>query len=256
MKTKICPKCKEEKSTEEFYSRKDSKDGLRGHCKKCWKGKCKQYNQDNYEKLRKQKMQHYQDNKDRIKEEQKQYRQKTVHIKREHQKRYLRKNSSYSIYHHQLTVDEEPRLAEDGISLEVRCKYCGKYYIPTNQQVRDRVKALCGQRNGCSEGYIYCSDGCKNSCPIFNQHLYPKDFKPATGREVQPQLRKLVLERDNWTCQKCGSTDELHCHHIDPVISNPIESADVDNCITYCVECHKEAHQQEGCKTGQLANSC
>lgn len=28
---------------------------------------------------------------------------------------------------------------------------------------------------------------------------------------------------------------------------NPIESADVDNCITLCVDCHQKVHQQDGC---------
>lgn len=33
--TKICTKCKEEKSVEEFYVRTDSKSGYTSHCKKC-----------------------------------------------------------------------------------------------------------------------------------------------------------------------------------------------------------------------------
>ncbi len=64
------------------------------------------------------------------------------------------------------------------------------------------------------------------------------------------QLRKLVLEYDGYQCVRCGkSVDEaeLHCHHIDPVKNNPIESADVDNCITLCIYHHKETHQQKGC---------
>ncbi len=80
----------------------------------------------------------------------------------------------------------------------------------------------------------------------------PKDHKPATSREVQPQLRKLVLKRDNWMCVKCNRTDTLHCHHIDPVKNNPIESADVNNCVTLCIDCHKESHQVDGCGYNEL----
>jgi len=138
--------------------------------------------------------------------------------------------------------------------LETKCFYCNKWYIPSINSVWRRLQTIKGTGNRRGELHLYCSEGCKYSCSTYGQKLYPKGFKPATSREVQPQLRKLVLERDNWTCQKCGSTDELHCHHIDPVVNNPIESADVDNCITYCVECHKEAHQQDGCGYNELKN--
>jgi len=38
------------------------------------------------------------------------------------------------------------------------------------------------------------------------------------------------LEMDDYVCQKCGMTideTELHCHHIEGVMKNPIESADL-----------------------------
>jgi len=144
------------------------------------------------------------------------------------------------------------RNEEDSNILEVKCYYCGKWFIPKLYMVRTKVSVIKGLRCR-GEQNLYCSDWCKYSCSTYGQKLYPKDFKPATSREVQPQLRKLVLERDNWICQKCGSTEELHCHHIDPVKENPIESADIDNCITYCKKCHKKAHQQSGCGYYDLA---
>jgi 5-methylcytosine-specific restriction endonuclease McrA len=69
---------------------------------------------------------------------------------------------------------------------------------------------------------------------------------------VQPELRKLVLKRDNYTCIKCKKTQDelkvgLHCHHIEGIRHNPIESADVDICVTLCKNCHKKVHKQKGC---------
>jgi 5-methylcytosine-specific restriction endonuclease McrA len=65
----------------------------------------------------------------------------------------------------------------------------------------------------------------------------------------------LVLERDGYKCVKCGSEEPLHCHHIYPVSTNPLESTDIDNCITLCIDCHKKVHQKDGCQYNQL-NIC
>jgi 5-methylcytosine-specific restriction endonuclease McrA len=70
---------------------------------------------------------------------------------------------------------------------------------------------------------------------------------------VQHELRQMVLARDNYTCKNCGSKDKpLHCHHIYPASIDPIESADLDNCMTLCEDCHKEVHKKDGCRYSQL----
>jgi 5-methylcytosine-specific restriction endonuclease McrA len=187
-------------------------------------------------------------NKKQIHEKKKQYSIDNKKRLSKYKKLYYSSHASYETYAHQLTIDEEPRLADDGVSLEVRCKYCGKYFKPKNLQIIHRINSIDGKGEG--ENNLYCSDNCKNSCSIYNRSKYPKGFKPDTSREVQPALRKLVLERDNWTCQKCGnSTDDypLHCHHFEGIEINPVESADVDNCVTLCKKCHKAVHKQDGC---------
>lgn len=81
------------------------------------------------------------------------------------------------------------------------------------------------------------------------------------SRDDQPQLRDLVLERDNYTCQRegCGKSlaDDpdlkLVCHHVFPLNEDPVCSADVDNCITVCVDCHKWIHTHvPGCGYAEL----
>jgi len=52
-------------------------------------------------------------------------------------------------------------------------------------------------------------------------------------------LRAAVFERDNHTCQLCGSTDFLHCHHNTYVRLSVEEMSDL---ITYCARCHKRHH--------------
>lgn len=147
-------------------------------------------------------------------------------------------------------IEDTKRNSKNLDILEVRCTYCGKWYIPTYKNVQNRVSFLKGLIR--RESRFYCSDGCKKACPIFNQKKYTKGYSPATTREVQPQLRQMVFERDEWICQKCESTNELHCHHIYPVATDPLLSADIDNCITLCNKCHKKTHKKDGCKYGQL----
>lgn len=145
------------------------------------------------------------------------------------------------------------RVEQNGLCLlGVSCIYCGTIFIPNFNSVMGRLGALQKTRGECN---FYCSENCKKACPTYRQVSYPKGFKLATSREVQPELRKLVLARDNYTCQKCfkGLNEaQLHCHHIDPIVNNPIESADIDNCIILCKECHLEVHSTEGCAYNEL----
>ena len=68
--------------------------------------------------------------------------------------------------------------------------------------------------------------------------------------------RKLVLAQDDYRCQKCGSVDGLHAHHIifldwilDKFNIKNMEDAieckllwDINNGITYCSSCHRKYH--------------
>jgi hypothetical protein len=152
--------------------------------------------------------------------------------------------SSFNTYSDKLFF-EEVRCVENDI-LEVRCTYCNKWHRPTRLNACNRINGVKGSVSG--ENRFYCSNGCKKSCEIYGQRKYPKGHRANKyTREVQPALRKLVLERDNWICQKCNSDNNLHCHHYEGVEINPIESADVDNCVALCKKCHKAVHKQNNC---------
>ena len=151
----------------------------------------------------------------------------------------------YDIYASQIEWCESVRRnKEDQNILEVKCAYCGKWFIPKRNSIRMRIQSLNGSAVG--ENRLYCSKECKFECPIYRKIKWPKDFKLSTSREVQPELRQMVLERDNWTCQKCGSTKSLHCHHLKGIHWEPLESADVDMCMTLCKSCHIKEHKKPG----------
>lgn len=56
------------------------------------------------------------------------------------------------------------------------------------------------------------------------------------------QWKKKVLNRDNYTCQKCGEVEKLQVHHVVPWSKNPFSRTDIQNGITLCVDCHAEEH--------------
>jgi len=61
------------------------------------------------------------------------------------------------------------------------------------------------------------------------------------GRSYR-ERRTLVLERDNYECQKCGVDLRLHIHHIKPIKDYPELVNDISNCITLCRKCHYDLH--------------
>jgi len=291
---KICSKCGEFKPYSEYNKRKKSKDGYRYECNDCRrlyrlenkdaisKNK-KEYCEANKKQLLEKKRVYYENNKEWISAKNAECYISNREIIRERQRKYYIKNkerikasvreyvfnnkdlisersklyrnskAKYDSYYDKLTVDEKPKLHSDGESLSVVCRYCGRRFVPTNGSVLKRVRALV-EDNG-YELFLYCSDNCKKACPVYGQVLYHKGFKKATSREVQPELRQLVLERDVYTCQKCyKNVDdvEMHCHHILPLNESPIESADVGNCITLCKHCHKEVHKLPDCGYAEL----
>jgi len=161
--------------------------------------------------------------------------------------------TSYDTYAERLSIAESVHAVYvDGFKmLGVECAYCGKVFVPGRESVLSRLRSLDGKSSG--ECRFYCSNQCKRECPIYGRRKHLKGHKFYRSREVQPELRRLVFARDLWTCQSCKAQDvPLHCHHIDPVNTNPIESADIDNCVTLCAACHLKIHQKSGCKYNEL----
>ena len=59
-------------------------------------------------------------------------------------------------------------------------------------------------------------------------------------KERSQTLRKKVLERDNFSCRKCGFEDKsgklLEVHHVLPLYNEGKD--DLKNLITLCQDCH------------------
>ena len=58
-----------------------------------------------------------------------------------------------------------------------------------------------------------------------------------------------VLERDNYTCIRCGcKSKNMEVHHLDGYNSNPTTRTDVKNGVTLCEDCHNIFHRIYGHK--------
>jgi hypothetical protein len=154
---------------------------------------------------------------------------------------------TYLTYAHQLNpygVDCR-RSPKDNNILEVKCDYCEGWFIPKKTDVSNRIQSIKGNYIG--ENRLYCSDDCKQNCPVFGQQKSRKGEKTYISRNDQAALKELVLEKYGHVCEKCGEEANLICHHITGVEINPVESADIDNCVVFCENCHNGIHKQNGC---------
>jgi hypothetical protein len=168
----------------------------------------------------------------------------------------------YDTYASRLQVYQDVfPIEENGLILVgIECTYCHKVYVPKIYNIKAKLNAMIGKGSG--DGNFYCSEECKGLCPIHGQILWPKGHKLLNNlRPLQTEWKNLAIEtkRKNsidgkLCCEKCGAPESggLIAHHIDPVINNPIESADIDNCLLLCTICDKKVHNQPGCTYQEL----
>jgi len=246
---KICPKCKIEKAEEEFHRDKYKINGRCSLCKLCRNKYSRNYYENNREDRLVHKRKYNLENREMNRIRAKLYVENNKEKVKEAYKKQRKSFIKFNIYAHQISYAESTRHDPENYDLlQVKCTYCGKWFNPTRQLVNNRIKALDGKISG--EQRLYCSKECKQLCPIFGKRKYSAEETNTKqlSREVQPELRQMVFERDEWACIKCNETKALQCHHIEGIRWNPIESADIDICVTFCIKCHGEAHKDKGCR--------
>ena len=58
------------------------------------------------------------------------------------------------------------------------------------------------------------------------------------------QRRRLeIMERDGFKCCDCGTSDDLHVHHIQYIAGRKPWEYDDEDLITLCEKCHKKRHK-------------
>lgn len=57
------------------------------------------------------------------------------------------------------------------------------------------------------------------------------------------ELKGIVFKRDNNTCQTCGNTDDIVCHHRSYKHFMTGGEVEANDCITLCKRCHMGIHK-------------
>ena len=134
----------------------------------------------------------------------------------------------------------------------------GGWFTPTHGQLYERIRQL--EKNyGNGGSYLYCSDECKKTCPLY--YIFDDPFKVKKELYTPSEYkiwRDTVIKNDNYECQKCGSLNDLDVHHIYPEKTHPLLALDCMNGITLCRRCHIEiGHSKDGnCSLYSLKQIC
>jgi len=69
------------------------------------------------------------------------------------------------------------------------------------------------------------------------------DFTENRVYNWQKYSKSKILDHHGRVCNNCGTTENLHCHHIIPVKDNIKESYNLDNYEILCSSCHVKEHK-------------
>lgn len=132
-----------------------------------------------------------------------------------------------------------------GKTLKTKCEYCGKEFDRQESDIKNNIHQYCSQKcKSEHQKYIFLNDNNPNYKPELSQE-YRVEHRIIDGYNT---WKREVLERDDYTCRKCGAKEHLATHHIENYSEKESLRTDINNGVTLCVECHKKFHKQYGNK--------
>lgn len=121
--------------------------------------------------------------------------------------------------------------ADAGVYASTIGNWLRKHGIPTRNMSEARIGRSVGPKNPAWKGGVTPE----------RQRLYKS--------QKWLKLIKSIYRRDNYTCQRCGTTKnyprKFHVHHITPWAECEALRFDHDNLITLCHDCHHWVHSLE-----------
>lgn len=132
-----------------------------------------------------------------------------------------------------------------GKTFKIKCEYCGKEFNRAEWDIKNNIHQYCSQKCKAEhQKYILLKENNPNYKPDLSEE-YRIEHRIIEGYNT---WKRKVLERDNYTCQKCNKKEHLAAHHIENYSEKEELRTDINNGITLCVECHKEFHKEFGNK--------
>ena len=126
---------------------------------------------------------------------------------------------------------------------------CGTYSLVRAADLKNGATKSCGcLRNESSVKRMRIMRptqvGEKN--PNWKGGITPEQIRVRMSTQYS-EWRTQVFERDNYTCQKCGTrAGYINAHHIESFAGNPKLRTEISNGITFCKACHADFHHQYG----------
>jgi len=265
------PSCKEckLKFAKENYDTERAKEEYKAN-KEIVNSKCKNYYKENKERLLKEKKEYKKENKEAIYLKMKEWRKNNPEAVKESKKRYKtlhseeiklrRKNNPYIIdknkarsarrsvsknseHCSRLPPDDKAEMI-NGV-LHVVCTKCGKKFAPTRQAVASRLYLL---KSTGRDPKFYCSDNCKNSCPIYRSRpdIELREIKTSNARKcVNRALKELQCDEFGHNyCEKCGDIIDVELHHTAPISEFGDSAISSAGHILLCARCHMTLHSK------------
>lgn len=208
MSMKICKICGKEKPLNEFGKCNRMKDGHLNQCKKC-----------KYEKYR-------------------------------NSKTFICKHCDKEFHSHDKNAkfcSRECSNLHKTTSIKINCEFCGKEMLYEQNLLKRNKHYFCSRE--CCLHYKTNNNYFKGeNNPRYNHNLTNEEREQKRNYEEYIKWRKLVYERDNYTCQCCRGTksNSFNAHHLNSYDWCKKERTSVDNGVTLCNECHKSFHSIYG----------
>ena len=131
-----------------------------------------------------------------------------------------------------------------GGKIEVTCKCCGNFFETYPCRVKVEKGIYCSQK--CANKDMFTGKPPWNKGISFNAKDRHWNWKGGVSdgdrllrNKFRREIARLILRRDNYTCQICGARGvDMQIDHIQPWADYPELRFNTENCRTLCTKCH------------------
>lgn len=233
--TKICTKCKTEKSISEFTNLKSSKDGKSTYCKTCNSIINKEYRSLNKEKIKQHKKQVYENNKELILQQRKEYYQ-------ENRESVLKRVEEYTDLNRDEINAKRRQFRKD--NLEHMKNQDKKKYIKFRDQILEDRKKYFQENKDRINKYKKIWNKSENGKMFLRNRNMKRRSKYKEGDVTTSQLKELFTNTKK--CYWCNDkliNGKIHVDHYIPLSKGGKHT--ISNLVLSCVNCNLSKGSQD-----------